>query len=121
MSVIESSDSQAASVVSIGGEPVDITLVAGPTANAAQPANTAGAVVVKNAPGYLFSATVTTLGTAALTIYDNASAASGRVLLTIPASAAVGTIYQFYLGAYAANGITSGGVASCPAVTFQFT
>jgi filamentous hemagglutinin len=91
----------------------------GPTANAAQTAGGSN-TVVKASSGWLWSVVVTTLGTAALSIFDNATTNSGRVLLTIPASAAVGTIYSFPGGAFAANGITSGGVASCPGVTFQY-
>ncbi len=95
--------------------------VAGPVLSFTQPANTAGAVVGKASPGKLWSATVTTLGTAGLVIYDNASVASGTQLLSIPASAAVGTIYNFTNGAPAANGIVSGGVLNCPAVTFSYS
>lgn len=100
---------------------LDSLLVKGPTATGTQAGNTAGNVVVKGTPGTLWSATVTTLGTAALSIYDNATTNSGTILLTIPASAAVGTIYQFTNGQPAANGITSGGVTNCPAVTFAFS
>ncbi len=107
-------------VLNSGGELSSVAVTAGPTANAVQPANAAGNVVVKNASGYLRSATITTLGTAGLIIYDNASTNSGTILLSIPASAAVGTIYAFPDGAFAANGIVSAGVTSCPAVTFQY-
>ena len=96
-------------------------LVAGPNNNFAQPANTAGNVVGKASSGWLFHAIVTTLGTAGLTIYDNASTNSGTPLLVIPANTAVGTIYSFPSGARAVNGITSAGVANCPGVTFHYT
>ncbi len=96
-------------------------LIAGPTGNSAQPANTAGNVVIKGSSGWLFHAIVTTLGTVGLTIYDNASTNSGTPLLVIPASAAVGTIYSFPSGARALNGITSAGVLNCPAVTFHYS
>jgi hypothetical protein len=47
---------------------------------------------VKASPGRLASVLVTTaLSAAAVTIYDNASAASGTVLAVIPASSAIGT------------------------------
>lgn len=92
-----------------------------PTNSFTQPANTAGDVVGKNAPGRLWSATVTTTGTAGLDIYDNASAGSGTKLLSIPANATVGTVYNFTNGAPAANGITSHGVANCPAVTIYYS
>ena len=95
-------------------------LVAGPTNNATQAANTAGNVVVKGSAGYLHSAVITATGTAQLDIYDNASTNSGTKLLSIPANAAVGTIYAFPGGARASNGIVSNGVANCPGVTFQY-
>lgn len=96
-------------------------ITGGPTTTFAQPANTVGVVVGKNSPGRLWSATVTTTGTAGLDIYDNASAGSGTKLLSIPANAVVGTVYNFTNGAPAANGIVSNGVANCPAVTFSFS
>jgi len=95
-------------------------LTQGPTANATQAANTAGNVVVKGSAGALWSAVVTTLGTAQLDIFDNVSTNSGTKLLSIPASAPIGSIYQFGGGARANNGIVSAGVANCPAVTFQY-
>jgi hypothetical protein len=95
-------------------------LVAGPTNNATQAANTVGNVVVKGSAGYLHSAVVTATGTAQLDIYDNASTNSGTKLLSIPANAAVGTIYAFPGGARANNGIVSNGVTNCPGVTFQY-
>jgi len=76
------------------------------------------AVVVKANPGRLCKITVTTLGTAALSFYDNAAAASGTVLFTIPASAAVGTIYDVQMPA--AAGIVAGQVSNSPAVTVSY-
>ncbi len=96
-------------------------LMAGPNANGTQAANSAANTVIKGSSGWLYHAIVTTLGTAALTIYDNATTNSGTPLLVIPASAAVGTIYSFPSGARAVNGITSAGVTNCPAVTFHYT
>ncbi len=96
-------------------------LVAGPNANGAQAANSAANTVIKGSPGWLYHAIVTTLGTAGLTIYDNATTNAGTPLLVIPASAAVGTIYSFPSGARALNGITSAGVLNCPAVTFHYS
>lgn len=59
---------------------------------------TSGVVLAR--PGVLISAVVVVaLGTGAVTIYDNASAASGNVLAVIPASAAVGTVVDFGGGA----------------------
>lgn len=96
-------------------------ITGGPTTTFAQPANTVGDVVGKNSSGRLWSATVTTTGTAGLDIYDNASAGSGTKLLSIPANATVGSIYNFTNGTPAANGVTSHGVLNCPAVTFSFS
>ena len=96
-------------------------LMAGPNANGTQAANSAANTVIKGSAGWFYHAIITTLGTAGLTIYDNATTNSGTPLLVIPASAAVGTIYSFPSGARAVNGITSAGVTNCPAVTFHYT
>jgi hypothetical protein len=59
---------------------------------------------VKAAPGRLASILVTTaLSAAAITIYDNASAASGTVLAVIPASSLVG--FRVVVDLPAFNGI----------------
>lgn len=94
--------------------------IGGSTATGTQAANTSGNVVIKGSAGRLWNAVVTATGTAALSIYDNASTNSGTILLTIPANAAIGTIYSFPGGQPAANGIVSAGVSSCPAVTFGY-
>lgn len=61
--------------------------------------------VVKNSPGRLLRVNVTTAtASAAVTVFDSASAASGTPLLVIPASTAAGTSYDLNLPA--ANGIT---------------
>ena len=74
--------------------------------------------VVKNAPGRLAKVTVTTaLSAAAVTIYDNASAASGTPLYVIPASSAVGYIQA--IDAPAVNGIYAS-FAGTGAVTFSY-
>jgi hypothetical protein len=93
----------------------------GATASFTQPANTAGVVVGKATPGRLWSAVVTATGTAGLDIYDNASTNSGTKLLSIPANAVVGTIYNIWNGGPAANGIVSNGVLNCPAVTLYYS
>ena len=59
--------------------------------SAASTASVSATGAVKAAPGRLASILVTTaLSAAAITVYDNASAASGTVLAVIPASSAVG-------------------------------
>lgn len=90
----------------------------GGTLTAAVAAGAGGAGVVKAAAGRLCRIIVTTLGTAAMTFYDNASAASGTALFVIPASAAAGTIYNLQMPA--ANGIYAGGAANTPAVTVAY-
>lgn len=104
--------------------PVDLTgnsIATGPTANAVQTANTAGNVVIKGLPGYLWTATVTVVGTAELDIFDNATTNAGNKLLAIPANAPVGSIYSFVGGGRASAGIVSAGVLNCPGVTFYFS
>jgi hypothetical protein len=59
---------------------------------------------VKPSAGRLLKVVVTTtLSAAAITIYDNASAASGTILFVVPASAAAGNVYTIDLPAV--NGI----------------
>ncbi len=76
------------------------------------------AVVVKAAPGELVTIVVTATGTAAVSIYDNAAAATGTVLMVIPANAATGAIYNLNMGAN--NGITVGQVNNSPALTISY-
>src|SRR5258708_2772918 len=56
-------------------------LMAGPNANGTQAANSAANTVIKGSAGWLYHAIITTLGTAGLTIYDNATTNSGTPLL----------------------------------------
>ena len=73
----------------------------------------AGTVVVEAAPGRLCRVVVTAAGsTGAVTIYDNASSATGIVLAVIPGSAAVGAVYEVQMPA--ANGIVA--AAAAPSV-----
>lgn len=81
-------------------------------------ASAAGTVTVKASPGRLCVVTVTVTGTGTLTIYDN-TAASGTVLLAVPASAPVGTIYVVNLPALL--GVTVSAPASSPAVTIGYS
>ena len=87
------------------------------SANKSVPTGT-GNTVVKASPGVLCSIVVTTAGTAAATVYDNASTNSGTVLFATPASTSVGTIYAIY-GA-ALNGITVANVTSGPVLTVYY-
>jgi hypothetical protein len=79
-----------------------------------------GVQVVKNAPGRLARIIVTVATTvAAVTVYDNASAASGLVLAVIPAATAAGTVYDLSLPAF--NGITVNGAASAGQITVGYS
>lgn len=95
-------------------------LTQGAKNNSTAAANAGTGKAIKASAGALWSVVVTALGTAATTLYDNASAASGTALLTIPASAAVGTIYSFPGGAPAANGIFADQVANAPSITIYY-
>ena len=78
----------------------------------------AAAAAIKATPGRLCKVMVTTLGTAALLFYDNASAASGTIIGAIAASAAVGTVSTFDMPA--ANGIWCASGTNTPAVTVSY-
>jgi hypothetical protein len=80
---------------------------------------TTAAFNVAAGPARLCRVVVQALGTAALTFYDNPSAASGTKLFIIPASAAAGTIYDVQMPAL--TGITAGKVNNSPDVTVSFT
>jgi hypothetical protein len=63
-----------------------------------------GAVATKR--GVLHGITVTTvIGASGVNLYDNATTNSGTVLFSIPAAAAVGTIYSFANGIPFDNGV----------------
>lgn len=76
------------------------------------------AVVVKDTAGRLCKVLVTAAGSAALTFYDNASAATGTVIGVIPATAVAGDLYT--LDIPAANGIVAGQVSGSPAATVSY-
>jgi hypothetical protein len=89
--------------------------VSGSHLNAVVAANTASNTVIKASSGVLCTVTVTTLGTAGISFFDSPTTNAGTVLLSIPASAAVGTIYT--LNGAATTGITAAGVTNCPGLT----
>lgn len=78
----------------------------------------ASAVAIKAGPGRLVSVLVTTLGTAGLTFQDGLTA-TGTVIGSLPASAAVGTVYRFDMPA--AVGIFCNAGTNTPAVTVGWT
>ena len=75
----QKSDAQGAEIVTTGGVSAGFLSATG---------------AVKASAGRLCSIIVNTTTSAAVTIYDNAAAASGNILFVIPASTAVGTIYK---------------------------
>ncbi len=75
--------------------------------------------VIKASAGRLARVLVTVSGTGEMDIYDNASTNSGTKIGVVPASAAVGSVYDFQMPA--ANGITVAGSASNPGVTISWT
>ncbi len=102
-----------------------VTAVSGTGTNATQATNTtaiaasvAGNTVIKASAGRLFTVQVTTVGTNAMSFYDNATTASGTIIGQLVASAPVGT-YTF--NTPAVNGITAGGNAANPAVTVSWS
>jgi hypothetical protein len=82
------------------------------------PANSGAAVVIKASPGRLMKVIVTAVGTAATKIYDNASSASGNVLLAIPASPTLGAVYDVQLTAL--NGIVCDGLTNGSGLTVGY-
>lgn len=65
-----------------------------------------GTGVVKAGPGYYGGFNVTTaLSAAAITLYDNASAASGTIIDVIPASSTAGTVRSLPSPIKVQNGI----------------
>jgi hypothetical protein len=81
-------------------------------------ASAAGTVVIKGRAGRLCSITVTTTGSGLIVVYDNASAASGTIIASLPASPALG---EYPIDMPAANGIVISAPASSPAVTVAYS
>lgn len=78
------------------------------------------AQVIKSAGGRLFRAVATgaSASTAALTFYDNASAASGLAIGVVPSGATPGQSFDFEMPAK--NGITAGLLNGSAAVTVSY-
>jgi hypothetical protein len=74
-----------------------------------------GTTTLKAAPGRLCRIVITVAGTASITVFDNASAASGTVLFISPATTSVGQIFDIQMPAQ--NGITVSNPASSPGFT----
>jgi len=92
-----------------------------PAALAVSSASAASGQVVSNAAGVLLFVVVTTAGSAAAgsttNFYDNASAASGTVIGTLPGNAGTGT-YTFNYGVF--NGVYASGSTNGPAFTAYY-
>lgn len=81
--------------------------------------NAAGTNTLKASPGRLCKVVVTATGTGTVTFYDNPSTGSGTIIGIVPASATVGTSYDFGMPALA--GITAVTTATAPTVTVSFS
>lgn len=77
------------------------------------------AVAIKASAGCLGRVLVTANASAAMTIYDNASAASGTIIGYIPATATAGQMYDFQFTA--ANGIYASAPSGGPGVTIGWS
>lgn len=94
-------------------------VIPGGSATVAIAASKAAVTVVKASAGRLCRLLVTTAGTATtVSIYDNASAASGTIIGIFPGNAVAGTSYDFEMPAI--NGITVGGASTNPAMTISY-
>lgn len=80
----------------------------------------AAASAIKATSGSLISVLVTTTGTAALLLYDNATTASGTIIGVIPANAAA-TGVPFVFNMPAANGIWCASGTNSPAITINWS
>jgi len=81
-------------------------------------ASVAADTTIKASPGRLCRVLVTVTGTGAMLIFDNASGHTGTIIGALPASPAVGSVYDFNLPA--AAGITVQGNANNPGVTIGY-
>lgn len=101
------------------GTAYGVTLVQQARSNKAVAAGTGTTpVVVKASAGYLKAFVVTTTATAAMSFYDNASAASGTVLYTTASNIAAGTIVV--LDMPFTNGLTVSQASGSAAVTIAY-
>jgi hypothetical protein len=102
--------------IGAGGEQI---VSAGGSTTASVPSGAAN-TVVKATAGRLCKAIVTTAGTGtgSVLVYDNATTNSGTVIGVVPATIAIGTVYDFQFPA--ANGITVTNVANGPVLTISF-
>lgn len=103
-----------------GVDPVHFLYVTnGGSLTATVTAQTAGAAAIKTSAGRLCRIIVTSTATAALLFYDNATSASGTVIGAIPASAAIGTMYDVQMPF--TNGIWPAGAVNTPSCTLGYS
>ncbi len=76
-------------------------------------------ITIKSSAGYLKCFVVTTTATAAMTFYDNASAASGTILYVTSTSIAAGTIVVLDMPFL--NGLTVSQASGSAAVTIAYS
>lgn len=82
-------------------------------------ASTTADTVIKGGPGRLCRVLVTTTGTGAAVIWDNANGHTGTIIGSIAANAAAGTFVECQEPA--TNGITVQGNANLPAITVTWS
>lgn len=88
--------------------------VAGTTTTAIA-AGTTGDTIIKSSAGRLCRVLVNSTGTAAVSIFDNATTHTGTIIGAVPSGAALGTLIE--CDAPAVNGIVVQGAAGNPALT----
>jgi hypothetical protein len=103
----------------IGNPSIPVAQVA--AASVAIAAGAAGPTVIKGSPGTYYGLLITSLGVGIPTIFDNASAASGKIIGMTIASAPLGPVPAPMQGVSCANGITVLGGATMPAMTIFFS
>ncbi len=96
----------------------NLAVTTGGTTTAAVAAAASSPQVIKATPGRLCRVTITTASTAAMNFYDNASAASGLVVLALPAVTTLGQTFDVQMPC--ALGITAGGGANTAGYTVSF-
>jgi len=104
--------------MSVQGSQGESLTATGGNAYAGVAATTATDTVIKAASGRLCRVIVLVTGTNPMAIYDNATAGSGTQIGALPASPAVGAVYDFQVPC--SNGITVKGNASNPGVVVTY-
>ena len=92
-----------------------------PVLSAAIAAGATGPTVIKGSAGIYYGVLITSVGVGIPTIFDNASAASGKIVGMTIASAPLGFANCPIQGVMCANGITVLGGATMPGMTVYFS